>query len=461
MRLLASRWFLPIALLGMLAVYLVTQLEVRVDPRPLGTRADIAKLAARNDLNLLFVLIDTLRADRLGAYGYERPTSPGIDYLAATGARFAENRAQSSWTKASMASLWTGLYPAHTGVLRYPDALPGEALVPAERFRDAGFVTAGIWRNGWVAPNFGFDQGFETYQNPLPRQSPDSVRREARAGRIAGTDIDLVYSGMEFMRMNLDKRWFLYLHFMDVHQYVTDSSTARFGNSYSDSYDNSILWVDRQLQALVGELERLGLRDRTLVVVAADHGEAFGEHWHEGHARDLYREVTHTPLVMSFPFRLDPGIVIEKPTQNVDVWPTLLALMGLPELPQADGRSRVAELVSESTPEDDAADLDYAELDRTWGRVNTAPSPILAVREGRYRLIHDIRDPSQDELYDTADDPGEFEDIAKRSPQIVQRLAARARDQVEQGVVWAGGPAQIELDDMNLRQLRALGYAVE
>jgi len=461
MRLLASRWFVPTALLGMLAAYALTQVEVRVDPRPKGSREDIATLAQRGDLNVLFVLIDTLRADRLGAYGYERPTSPGIDYLAASGARFARHSAQSSWTKSSMASLWTALYPVRTGVLRYPDALASEARVPAEIFRDAGIVPVGIWRNGWVAPNFGFRQGFEIYQNPRAGQSPETLNRRARAGRIAGTDIELVYSAMEFLRTHRDQRWFLYVHFMDVHQYVTDAASAVFGSSYSDGYDNSILWVDRQLQGLVGELERLGLRERTLVVVPSDHGEAFGEHRHEGHARDLYREVTNTPLILSFPFRLDPGLVIESPTQNVDLWPTVLELVGLPPLQSADGRSRLPELLSDDKLRPGGGDVDFAQLDRTWGRVGAEPSPIVAVREGSYRLIHDARDPDADELYDLENDPNEFEDIARGTQEVAQRLSVRARRYLERGVAWEEGAPQVEMDDMHLRQLRALGYAVE
>jgi arylsulfatase A-like enzyme len=460
-QLLASRWFLPAALLAMLSIYAFTQLEVRVDPRPRGTRADIAKLAQRGDLNVLVILIDTLRADRLGAYGYERPTSPGIDYLAESGARFARHRSQSSWTKTSMASLWTGLYPERTGVLRHADAVSPHARMPAEVFREGGFLPIGIWRNGWVAPNFGFRQGFEIYLNPLAVQSPEDVRRFARAGRIAGTDIDLIYSAIEFLRTHRDLRWLLYLHLMDVHQYVTDAASARFGSSYSDAYDNSILWVDRQVQGVVGELERLGLRDRTLVVVASDHGEAFGEHWHEGHARDLYPEVTDTPLILSFPFRLDPGIVVDVPTENVDLWPTLLELVGLAPLEEADGRSRVAELVGSGAREGGDPELGFAQLDRTWGRVGAAPSPIVAVLEGSYRLIHDVREPEHDELYDLAADPGELEDIAERAPEIARRMADRARGYLEADVAWEGGAPRVELDELHLRQLRALGYAVE
>ncbi|MCH2187029.1 sulfatase, partial [Myxococcota bacterium] len=253
------------------------------DKRPEGTLQDIASLAERDDLNILFILIDTLRSDRLGSYGYERQTSPVLDYLAATGLRFENHRAQSSWTKTSMASLWTGLYPIKVDVLQHSDALPEEALTPAEILRDEGYTTAGIWRNGWVAPNFGFSQGFDVYMTPALRTAPEALRREATAGRIDGTDIDAVFAASEFIRTYQDEKWFLYLHLMDVHQYISTEETAIFGNTYSDAYDNSILWTDGQIGVVLSELYRLGLENRTLVVVVSDHGEAFGEHGSEGH----------------------------------------------------------------------------------------------------------------------------------------------------------------------------------
>jgi arylsulfatase A-like enzyme len=126
-------------------------------------------MAEREDLNVLFLVIDTLRADRLGMYGYSRDTSPKFDRWASTGVRFDRHLAQSSWTKASMASLWTSLYPMRTGVTRYDDVLAEEAVMAAERFSDAGFRTIGIYRNGWVAPTFGFDQGFDVYTH-APRR---------------------------------------------------------------------------------------------------------------------------------------------------------------------------------------------------------------------------------------------------------------------------------------------------
>ena len=125
-----------------------------------------------------------------------------------------------------MASLWTGLYPVRTGVIRHSNVVPEEAVMPAEIFRDAGYATAGIWRNGWVAHNFGFAQGFEVYQLPRPRQAPKELLLEAKAGRIDGTDIDAIFSAVDYIRANLDRKFFLYMHLMDIHQYVSTDETA-------------------------------------------------------------------------------------------------------------------------------------------------------------------------------------------------------------------------------------------
>ena len=167
------------------------------EPRDRGTLEDVRALHERTDLNVLFILVDTLRADRLGAYDYERDTSPVIDELARTGVRFAHHVSQSSWTKCSMASLWTGLYPNRTGVLHAQHAIPESAVLPAEIFREAGYRTAAIWRNGWIAPNFGFAQGFEIYHSPMG-MVPDSVRR-ANPEKIAIGDADIVRSANVFV----------------------------------------------------------------------------------------------------------------------------------------------------------------------------------------------------------------------------------------------------------------------
>jgi arylsulfatase A-like enzyme len=457
---LDSPKFLLALLLAMVALFVVTQIEIKRDERPLGTAEDLLELAERDDLNVLYILIDTLRSDRLSAYGYERKTSPVLDYLAETGIRFANHHSQSSWTKTSMASLWTGLFPNRVGVLRAQDALPEEFRVPAQILRDAGYMTIGIWRNGWIAPNFGFGQGFDVYNNPGSGLMPGGLRKLTRAGRVPSSDLDVVLSTRDFLRSYHDQRFFLYLHLMDVHQYLSDDESAIFGNSYSDSYDNSILWTDRQVGAVIAELERLGLRNKTLIVVVSDHGEAFGEHGAEGHARDLHAETTTTPWIMSLPSRLSPGIVVSNRSSNVDVWPTLLDLLGLESLEQSDGRSLVSTLVSGGN-EPESTRPDFAQLDQTWGQIKSKPKPSFGVQKGSYRLIRkSVVGDSGDSLYDLKRDPGEQSSVAEENPEVLEDLRAALEEYEEEGPVFDSVP-HIELNDMELRQLRALGYAVQ
>jgi arylsulfatase A-like enzyme len=434
------------------------------DPRPRGTLDDILALRSRTDLNVLFILVDTLRADRLGAYGYGRDTSPNLASLAATGVRFAHNVSQSSWTKCSMASMWTGLYPVRTRVLRAYDVLSQEARMPAEVFQEAGFRTAAIWRNGWIAPNFGFSQGFEIYLSPRSER-----RKRARAERVDnpnytldGDDGDIVDSAVEFLHAHGHERFFLYLHMMDVHQYAYSEENALFGTSYSDSYDNAIHWVDSLLAYVFAALDERGLRDRTLIVFAADHGEAFGEHDGEGHARNVYGEVTHTPLILGFPFRLDPPIVVEARSENVDIWPTVLELVGLPPLPDVDGSSLVPEIVAAATgapPDGDG--VAFASIDTRWGRTRETPRPMVAVNQGRWRLIFRAGLPKRSELYDKSVDPSEAKSLADEQPEVTEEMNELAIGYLKSPPPpWGGDAPIIELDELQLNQLRALGYGV-
>ena len=169
----------------LLVVAVLSQFEIRLPSRPQGGEAELAALRTRDDVNLIFILVDTLRADRLHAYGYARETSPWMDEMARTGVRFDRVLSQSSWTKTSMASLMTATYPVRNGILRLGHGMPEEAPLPAERLREAGFRTAGIFRNGWVAPNFGFGQGFQSYIRPLARRLTPGRQAEPAPPRAA------------------------------------------------------------------------------------------------------------------------------------------------------------------------------------------------------------------------------------------------------------------------------------
>jgi choline-sulfatase len=460
------RWPWLVAAALIVALFVASFVEVRLpwraDPRPPGSAADIRALRERKDVNLLFVLIDTLRSDRLHSYGYARATSPEIDRVAASGVRFAHQLSQSSWTKCSMASLWSSLYPARNGVTRFDDILSPDAVLPAEVLKEAGFRTVGIFRNGWVAPNFGFDQGFDLYIRPTTAPRPPSLRQANPTVSDRGTDEDAVSSALEFLRVRGRDRWFLYLHLMDVHEYTYDEQTALFGGTISDVYDNAIRWVNSVLSVLTSELAAQGYAENTVVVIAADHGEAFLERGFEGHARNVYPEVTTVPFVISFPFRLDPGVVVEARTRNVDIWPTLFDLLGLPVPTESDGRSLVPTLLAaargEPAPEPEPTGI--AHIDQNWGQRGLAPAPNVAVRDGSLRYVRLPDTPAPlEQLFEIEGDPTEVNDRASERPDDVARLRAIADGYLSTSPNWGAAPRR-EIEEFELNQLRALGYAV-
>jgi arylsulfatase A-like enzyme len=463
-RLLDSPWFY-FSLAGLLAVVAVlSQIEFRVTSRPAGDAEDIETLAKRDDTSVLFIVIDTLRADRVGAYGYERPTTPWIDRIAEEGLRFERVEAQSTWTKASMASLWTSLNPVRTGVTRFDHALSQEAVLPAERLREAGFKTAGIWRNHWIANNFGFDQGFDAYYQPKPKNTPEGIRRKTPGGmKLQGTDLDATEAALEFLRSYGDQRFFLYLHYMDVHQYLFDQEAADlgFGTSLSDAYDASLRWTDRNVGMLLEELDRRGLAKKTIVVLAADHGEGFREHGREGHAQTLYREVTEVPLVIGLPFRLDPPVVVKPLVRNVDVWPTLFELLGMAPTEPSDGRSLVPLVLGAARGEAPSGESPpaYSFLDRSWTQAHSDPTPLVSVRTEEGRLLVGKGKPALTEFYDHTADPKEKRDLARSQPERAKALEPLADSLLTQTVPW--GSVQVEIDEIRRDQLQALGYVFD
>jgi arylsulfatase A-like enzyme len=466
--LLSRRWPWLLAAAIVLAFYFSTIVETvdpEADTRPTGSLEDIRDFAKRTDTNLLFVLIDTLRADRMSMYGYERETTPFLDHVANRGVRFDRNLAQSSWTKSSMASLWTGLYPSRTGVTRFNHALPEDALMPAEIFRENGFQTVGLYRNGWVSGYFGFEQGFDVYAKPTPRKVPPAIRRENPTLTQQGTDMDVVETAVEFLRLRRDDRWMLYLHLMDVHEFVYDIESAIFGTTNSDIYDSAVLHEDYVMETLFAELEKLGLTEKTLIVVASDHGEAFGERGEEGHARSIFRETTEVPLFMSFPFQLEEGVVVTNRTANVDIWPTILELMGLPPLEdEIDGLSRRDEILAGGRlePSPDAEPYrSFAFLDQNWGRDGVAASPSIAIAEGTMRYVVGAETGKRVEsLFDSATDPHELTNLARSQPEELQRFHEIGEQHRGQEPLWVGGTPELEIDEMELNQLRALGYQI-
>ncbi len=463
-RVLDSPWtyFTLAALLALGGI--ASMFRVRGETRPAGSlERDVEALRARGDVNVVFILVDMMRADRLSSYGYARATSPTLDALAANGVRFARAQSQSSWTKCSMASLWTGLFPQRTGVTRFDHALPESALLPAEILQKAGYSTAGIWRNGWVAENFGFGQGFDVYMRPSPRDDAANVERKGRdEARVPGNDEDITLAGIEFLRSNQNRKFMLYLHYMDVHQYVYDDAAAKlpFGTGISDVYDRAIHWTDFNIGALMAALDELDLAKRTIVVIASDHGEAFGEHGVEGHAQNIHQEAVSVPLILSLPFRVDGGVVVEPLVRNVDIWPTLLDLLGMPPLRDPDGVSLVPTMLAAERGEQLAVPPSYAYLDTVWGQIAMPPSPVAGVQRDDARVLYNRANPEPTlQVYDLATDPGERRNLRKHPPEWTPELRAQLDASFGGSAPWGDGK-RVDIDEMELNQLRALGYVI-
>ncbi len=429
------------------AVYWATPFVALTDERP------------PRPTSVLLVVVDSLRADRLGVYGASQPSTPAIDSLAERGALFENAFSQTNWTLPSMASIVSGLYPSHHGVTESERRLEADEAHLPRLFARNGFLTAGFHAGGFVDRKYGFADGYDRYE---------------RLQNLA--DLEPIVRWLERHRHH---PFFLFLHTYDVHApYTTvpeaywrlyaDSSAESLGElldvkpstipgdeltperirAFSDLYDGEIRYVDERLGTLFEALARLDLEKRTLIVFTSDHGEEFGEHGFVEHRTgNLHQELTRVPLIFAGP-GIPPGRRIDRPVELVDLLPTFAELLGLDGLrPGAiDGASFATLLTARRGREPAPGDATVA-----WSEFGA----LRALRTERWTLILDAA--GQARLYDRESDPGETLDVAGRHPEITNRLLDRLR-RLRATARGDRRTAEAEIDDELLEQLRALGY---
>lgn len=290
---------------------------------------------------VIFILIDTLRADHLGKYGYNRPTSPFMDSLGTT-ARFLDVTTQAPWTLPSVASIFTSRYPTEIGVLKLIDVLPESEFTLAEYFKAQGYRTVALNTNPHIVKESGMMQGFDSvFTYPF-----------STSGGV------IFHDALHWMDQEggNSKPFFMYLHLMDVHTpYLPPKEAlALFESGYSGTvegtnemfgeilrgertlspedlrhlvnlYDGEIRNVDGLIEEFVAQLKKRGLYDPAFLILTADHGEEFFEHGGLQHARTLYEELIHVPLILKFPDNRfsDPGSGRPWVT-SLDIFPTLV-----------------------------------------------------------------------------------------------------------------------------------------
>jgi arylsulfatase A-like enzyme/tetratricopeptide (TPR) repeat protein len=400
--------------------------------------------APRTRPNVLLVTVDTLRADRLGSYGYREAGTPHLDALAAAGARFPTALAHVPITTPSHASLLTGLTPARHGVRDNGQALAAGPATLAEAFRAAGYATGAFVSGFPLDRRFALDRGFDHYDDRLPRG--DDPRRAAYVERPGDATTAAALRWLE--GTGSTRPWFAWIHYFEPHAPYEppEPQRAAFG---ARTYDGEVAATDAQVGALLRWLEERGARARTVVLVTADHGESLGEHEEETHGVFVYDATLRVPLIVAGP-EVAPGAVPSTVARGVDVPSTLLDLAGLDALPSTDGRSLRPALAGRALADEPA----YGES--LFTRLHLGWAPLFSWRTSRWKLVEAPRP----ELYDLAADPGETRDVAARHPDVVEAmrrpLQAVLAD-AERTRSTAAAPAP-HPDPETARRLAALGY---
>jgi arylsulfatase A-like enzyme len=490
------RWAVPVGAL-VLAFGMVG--AVRGFAIPHAANDENARAPATGAPNVLIVLIDTLRADHLGCYGYGRPTSPAIDRLATQGTLFLHATSQSTWTKPSTASLFTGRYPSqHQAYLersRIPDA---ELLLP-EALAQLGYRTAVFSGNPWVTPEYGFAQGVEhfdsiyderfarvtLYMQTLKRINMllSDKRRvynfvKSRVQHTPSTTArDQVLLGhlIHWLDDVGNHPFFAHVQLMSPHhpydppppfdRFVPKSGLAPVTTYPHKSYfffdqgaplapaaladmvgryDGDILFADGVVERILAALDARGLAENTVVVLTSDHGEEFYDHQNWGHGQSVYEELAHVPLIIRYPKAFPAGQRVERPVMLVDVMPTILALAGAAPIPSLAGQSLLG-----GAPGATGRDEAYVELIYRYGWAR-------ALRRGSRKIIRMVRgEDDRTAVYDLDRDPGEQHPLATPAPDLADRMAAI---QAWSSAHQSAPAAEVEIDSDMSRRLKALGY---
>lgn len=438
--------------LGLAGFYGADQLERGHDLPPRGEARPI-----------VLIVVDTLRADHLGTYGYSAPTSPAIDALARRSLVYDNARSHASWTLPSMGSLWTGRYPSthgagvNTGLSNRLSGLRRDLPSLPAALSDAGYVTIGLSTNPWTSASFGFQRGFHVYDDRVGAYALPVAVHPLRVMGIEPLTApefrpaeQMVDAAIDTLDQLGDRGWFLSLHLMDVHgphrprQQDLDALSDAGLRGYTARYDAAIHQVDRQIARLLEHIP-----DNAVVILTADHGEELDEDRTppEGvpvgarHGHTLYEEVLHIPLIVRVPG--GSGRRIARPVGLADVFPTVLTLVDAPLPARLDGEPLVEIVGGQSTPDR----LIVSEAMR-WGREQQA------ARMGPYKFIR--RHERGYELYDLQAHP--FEQVQmpvvdEQSELLVRTFRAGLHPV---GAVIDDEPVQLGADVRSL--LERLGY---
>jgi arylsulfatase A-like enzyme/Flp pilus assembly protein TadD len=398
--------------------------------------------------NVLLITIDTLRWDRVGAYGAAHNPTPVLDRLASRGTRFETAIAHAPLTAPSHASILTGLTPVRNGVRDNGAFVLAEQITLASTLRAAGYSTAAFVSGFPLDRRFGFAAGFQTYDDRLP--GTEGAGRAAYTERRADdtTARALAWLGAAASTPPASRGsqpWFLWIHYFDPH--ASYDPPEPWKSKMPSPYDGEVAFVDDQIGRVLGRLSEIGATSQTIVAVTADHGESLGEHGEETHGVFIYDATLRVPLIMAGP-GISTGTVATVVGRGVDVMPTLLDLAGLQVPERLDGRTLRTALEGRLM-DDEGAYIESLLAERQFGW-----APLRGLRDARWKYI----DSPEPELYDLLHDAGELKNRATEAPRRTEALATNLADKLKATATPDRQRPQMAMDREAAERLRALGY---
>ena len=424
-------------------------------------------IPAETGTNVVLITLDTTRSDHLSCYGYSKPITPNIDALASSGIVFESATTQIPLTGPAHASLLTSLHPRSHKAIRNGVPIDPEVPVLQEILKSRGYAT-GAFVSGWTLRRnlTGLDRGFDIYDDHLVDRY-----RVVNSQRFADQTTPLA---LAWLREHHRQDFLLWVHYFDPHApyrkhkdfFPADSDIYTALNPSAQGsqagkiarYDGEIAFVDHHVGILLDELESLGVREETLVVLTADHGESFGEHGYYGHGRRLYESTMKIPMILSLPGRLPSGYRSRYPVQTIDVMPTVFSLLGIPQSQDLEGRDLLPlyrEEPSPGTPEIYFETFEGAR--KKFWRIFSPKLRGIPLRVGKrvdqWKYIYTPGD-DRHELYDLSRDPGETRNLIGKHPEY-EALAQQCMDRLPVPVFTAANEG---LEEGDREKLKSLGY---
>ncbi|MEM9552791.1 MAG: sulfatase-like hydrolase/transferase [Acidobacteriota bacterium] len=402
--------------------------------------------------NVLIVTFDTTRADHIGCYGHAAADTPVVDRLAAEGVLFEHAIAPVPITLPSHSSLMTGKVPFAHGVRDNGLFVLGdEQTTLAEILRSAGYRTAAAIGAFPLTAEFGIDQGFELFDDHLASPYEDLYgqrtlpKQEAFFDERRASDVNA--AALPWLEAHAEQPFFLWLHYFDPHH--PHRPPAPYDELFAhDLYDGEIAYADESLGVVIQHLERLGVADRTVIVLTSDHGEGRGEHDEETHSLLTYQSTLHVPLVVRLPDG-PRGRRVASRVSTIDILPTVLDVLGLAPPAEIQGRSLLPLIDGDGTAHRSRpiyAETLSSRLSMGWGELRAL------VLDGK-KYIHGPRP----ELYDLDHDPSELDDLMTEQPELAEQMRQRLKRYLAEHAV-AGLDGSVAADEETLRRLQALGY---